>query len=82
MVFYDSGDDSGKMMQETCIKQILRLHILPLLKENPELFLFKNRDSKHGPGKSDPVRKWKEKHGLKHYFNIASSPDLNIIENC
>jgi hypothetical protein len=28
------------------------------------------------------VREWKDKHGLKYYFNVAGSPDLNIAENC
>jgi hypothetical protein len=49
---------------------------------NGGLVLFEDGDSGHGPGKSNPVRDWKEKHGLKHYFNVAGSPDLNIIENC
>jgi hypothetical protein len=51
-----------------------------------DIVLFKDGDSGHGPGtatsKTNPVRDWKEKHGLKHYFNVSNSPDLNIIENC
>lgn len=82
MIFYDSGNANGKMTQKAYIEQILEPHVLPLLKENPDLVLFDDGDSRHGPGKSNPVREWKNKHGLKHYFNVASSPDLNIIENC
>jgi hypothetical protein len=81
-VFYDLGNENGKITQKAYIKQILEPHVLPLLKENPDLVLFKDRDSGHGLGKSNPVRDWKDKHGLKHYFNVAGSPDLNIIKNC
>ena len=28
------------------------------------------------------ARAWKEKHGLKYYFNTPGSPDLSPIENC
>jgi hypothetical protein len=28
------------------------------------------------------AREWKEKHGLKPYFNCPQSPDLSPIENC
>jgi hypothetical protein len=70
------------MTQEVYIKQILKLHVLPLLKENPDLVLFEDGNSKHGPRKSNPVCDWKDKHGLKHYFNVAGSLDLNIIKNC
>ena len=28
------------------------------------------------------VKEWKQAHGLKHYFNVAGSPDLSPIENC
>jgi hypothetical protein len=44
------------MTQEVYIKQILEPHVLPLLKENPDLVLFEDSDSGHGPGKSNPVR--------------------------
>ena len=32
--------------------------------------------------KKIPVCEWKEKNGLKTYFNASNSPDLDIIENC
>ena len=44
--------------------------------------LEEDGDSGHDFNKSNIVRTWKEKHGLKHYFNCASSPDLSLIENC
>jgi len=47
-----------------------------------DFVLFEDGDSGHGPGKANPVRAWKEAHGLQHYFNVSGSPDLNIIENC
>jgi hypothetical protein len=53
-----------------------------LLDEGLDFVLFKDNDSGHGPDKNNPVRAWKDKHRLKHYFNVSNSPDLNIIENC
>ena len=44
--------------------------------------LMEDNDSGHGPGKHNPVRQWKEKHGVQWLFNAPRSPDLNIIENC
>jgi hypothetical protein len=70
------------MMQKAYIKQILELVVKPLLDSSQDLVLFKDGDSGHGSGKENPVRAWKEAHGLKHYFNVSGSPDLNIIKNC
>lgn len=80
--FYDSGNENGKMTQKTYIEQILEPFIKPLLDKGEDIVLFEDGDSGHGPGKNNPVRDWKEKHGLKYYFNVSNSPDLNIIENC
>jgi len=32
--------------------------------------------------KGNIVKEWKQAYGLKHYFNVARSPDLSPIENC
>jgi hypothetical protein len=55
-VFYDLGNENGKITQKAYIKQILEPYVLPLLKENPDLVLFEDGDSGHGPGKSNPVQ--------------------------
>jgi hypothetical protein len=70
------------MTQKAYIKQILEPVVKPLLEQGKDFVLFEDGDSGHGPGKNNPVRDWKESHGLKHYFNVSGSPDLNIIENC
>jgi hypothetical protein len=70
------------MTQKVYIKQSLEPYVLPLLKKNPELVLFEDGNSRHRPRKSNPVREGKEKHGLKHSFNIVGSLDLNIIKYC
>ncbi len=44
--------------------------------------LLEDRDSSYSPKKKNPIQKYKDKHGLKHYFNISNSPNHNIIENC
>jgi hypothetical protein len=80
--FYDSGNQNGKMTHKAYIEQILEPVIKPLLEQGKDFVLFEDRDSGHGTSKNNPVRKWKEQHGLKHYFNVSNSPDLNIIENC
>jgi len=46
--------------------------------------LEEDGDSGHGGGNctaSNMVRKWKEEHHLKPYFNTPGSPDLSPIEN-
>ena len=48
-----------------------------------EFVLEEDRELGHGTGKTrNAVKKWKEDHYLKYYFNCASSPDLAVIENC
>ena len=44
--------------------------------------LEEDGDSSHGPSANNIVRTWKKNHGLEHYFNCHSSPDLAHIENC
>jgi hypothetical protein len=80
--FYDSRNKNGKITQKAYIKQILEPFVKPLLDKGRDIVLFEDRDSGHGPGKKNPVREWKDKHGLKFYFNVSNSLDLNIIENC
>ena len=81
--FYDvSGNKNGKMSQRVYIDQILDSIIKPWLDQGHNFVLEEDGDSGHGPGKSKIVRTWKEEHGLEHYFNCPSSPDLSPIENC
>ena len=70
------------MTHKAYIEQILEPVIKPLLEQGRDFILFEDGDSRHGTGKNNPVRKWKEKHGLKNYFNVSNSLDLNIIKNC
>lgn len=72
------------MTQKAYINQILKVAscLTPYRESGRKFVLFEDGDSGHGPGKNNPARKWKEKHGLKSYFNVSNSPDLNIIENC
>ena len=81
--FYDvSGNKNGKMSQRVYIDQILDPIVKPWLDQGHNFVLEEDGDSGHGPGKSNIVRTWKEEHGLEHYFNCPSSPDLSPIENC
>jgi hypothetical protein len=75
------GNANGKMSQRVYIDQILEPVIKPWLDQEHDFVLEEDGDSGHGPGKSNIVRAWKEKHNLKHYFNCAASPDLSPIEN-
>jgi hypothetical protein len=70
------------MTYKAYIEQILEPVVKPLIEKGKKFVLFEDRDSGHGTGKNNPVRTWKEKHGLKYYFKVSNSPDLNIIENC
>jgi transposase len=55
--------------------------IKPWLQSKRDFVLKEDRDSRHGTGKSNIVRKWKEVNGLESYWNCPASPDLAPIEN-
>jgi hypothetical protein len=76
------GNNNCKMSQEVYISAILEEVVKPWVESGQDFCLEEDGDSGHGPGKSNIVRKWKEDHGVKHYFNCALSPDLSPIENC
>lgn len=81
--FYDvPGNVNGKMSQRVYIDQILEPIVRPWIETHHDFVLEEDGDSGHGPGKSNIVRTWKESHGLEHFFNCSSSPDLSPIENC
>ena len=53
------------------------------LEEGHQFVLEEDNDSGHGPKQMwNPVRLWKEAHGLRHFFSCCKSPDLSPIENC
>ncbi len=74
---YDGGNSNGKMTQKVYLK-LLQEECANWLKEQ---VLEEDGDSSHSSGPNNPVRRWKESHGLKHYFNCAHSPDLSPVEN-
>lgn len=83
--FYQvAGNTNGKMSQQAYIDQILEPIVKPWLNRGGghDFVLEEDGDSGHGLSKKNIVRTWKETHGLEHYFNSASSPDLSFIENC
>ena len=44
--------------------------------------LEEDGDSGHGARGTNIVKTWKEKNGLKHYFNCPGSLDWSPIERC
>jgi hypothetical protein len=81
--FYNvPGNTNGKMSLQVYRDQILEPIVKPWLESGQDFVLEEDGDSGHGTGKSNIVRTWKQKHGLKSYFNCSSSPDLSPIENC
>lgn len=76
------GNTNEKMSQKAYIDQILERMVKPWLERSDDFCLEENDDSGHDSGKNNIVRKWKDNHNLKHYFNCASSFDLSSIENC
>jgi hypothetical protein len=57
--------------------------VKPWIDAGHDFVLEEDGDSGHGPlrAKGNIVVDWKEKHGLKHYFNCPGSPDLAPIED-
>jgi hypothetical protein len=84
IIFYDVLDNSNdKMTHQIYINFILELVVKSWLKRENDFVLEKNDDSGHDTNKTrNAIKKWKENHELKHYFNCASSSDLASIENC
>lgn len=70
------------MTHKVYTESILEPVVKPWLEEGQEFVLEEDGDSGHGTGQANPVRTWKQQHGLKSYFNCAMSPDLAPIEDC
>ena len=83
LVFYDiPGNTNGKMTMAKYV-QILDEYVKPLLIEGCDFILEEDGDSGHEVANNNNiVKRWKQQHGLKSYFNAAQSPDLAVIENC
>jgi hypothetical protein len=75
--FYDSGNSNSKMTHKAYIEQILEPAVKPLLQMGKDFVLFEEGNSGYGTGKKNTVRKWKEDHGLKNYFNVSNSPIIS-----
>ena len=62
-------------------KEILEKVVKQWIDEGRTFVLEEDNDSGHGHSAHNPVRAWKEKHGLNYFFNCPQSPDLSPIEN-
>ncbi|KJZ69604.1 hypothetical protein HIM_10992 [Hirsutella minnesotensis 3608] len=67
LVWYEvSTNTNGKMSQKVYLEKVLEGYVKPeLLEKGVSFILEEDGDSGHGPGKNNPVRAWKEKHGLR-----------------
>ena len=83
LIFYEVPSNSnGKMSQKVYIDFIQESVVKTWLETDPKFVLEEDGDSGHGSGKDNIVRRGKDEHGLKYYFNCPRSPDLSPIENC
>ena len=83
--FYTVPTNTNGKMSLAVYRGILEEMVGPWLARGDSFVLEEDGDSGHGGGNckaSNMVRKWKEEHHLKHYFNTPGSPDLSPIENC
>jgi hypothetical protein len=69
------------MSQEKYRTEILDKVVKTWIDEGRDFILEEDGDSGHGPSRHNPVRTWKEQHGLNYFFNSPASPDLLPIEN-
>ncbi|KAH6865346.1 hypothetical protein B0T10DRAFT_569803 [Thelonectria olida] len=69
------------MAQKVYIEEVLEPYVKKWLDEGRSFVLEEDNDSGYGPSQNNPVRAWKEKHGLNSFFNCPRSPDLSSIEN-
>jgi hypothetical protein len=88
IIFYEvpSATVNGRLSHKEYLNQILEPTVLPWIQRGDDFVLQEDGDPNHGmvppSGRPNPVAQWKEKHGLKHYFNYPHSSDLSVIENC
>ena len=82
IIFYNvPGNNNEKMTHRIYINFIFDSILKSWLKRKNEFVLKKDDDSKHDTNKTrNIVKKWKEDHDLKHFFNCAQSFDLASIE--
>ncbi len=69
------------MSQQVYINQILELIVKRWIQAHQDFVLEEDGDLGHGPGKSNIMRKWKEKNGLESFFHCHNFPDLAPIKN-
>lgn len=83
LYFYEvPGNTNGKISLQTYRDEILEKAVGPWLARGDQFILEEDGDSGYSTGKKNNiVRDWKEKRGLKHFFNTPGSPDLSPIEN-
>ncbi|KAK4099712.1 hypothetical protein N658DRAFT_517214 [Parathielavia hyrcaniae] len=82
LYFYEvPGNTNGKMSMQVYRDEILEKAVGPWLAQGDQFILEEDGDSGHGTGKKNTIRDWKERHGLRHFFNTPGSPDLSPIEN-
>ncbi|KAF5657583.1 kinesin related 1 [Fusarium heterosporum] len=82
LVFYEiPSNKNGKMTQKCYEEEILEKYVKSLIEEGRTFILEEDNDSGHGPKGNNRISRWKEAHGLLHYFNCAQSPDLSPIED-
>ena len=74
------SNNNGKMTQAYYRDHILDGIVKPWMEEGRSFILEEDGDSGHGPRGNNIVKSWKEKNGLRHYFNCPGSPDWPPIE--
>ncbi|KAK4233043.1 hypothetical protein C8A03DRAFT_48281 [Achaetomium macrosporum] len=80
LVWYDSGNDNGKMNLKCYRDSIIEPVVGGWLRQNQFFVLEEDNDSGHGTSKKNIVGAWKERNGLEYFFNCAQSPDFSPIE--
>jgi hypothetical protein len=74
------SNNNGKKTQAYYRDHILEDIVKPWMEEGRSFILEEDGDSGHGPRGNNIVKSWKEKNGLRHYFNCPGSPDWPPIE--
>jgi hypothetical protein len=78
LIFYEMLSNSNrKISQRVYIDSILEPAVKTWLNDGHDFVLKEDEDSGHESGKDNIVRRWKNKHRLKHYFNCPHSPDIS-----
>lgn len=80
LVWYDSGNTSGKMTATCYIDQVLEPVVKPWI-SRMSFVLCEDVDASWTTGVNSPATRWRKENRLPFYYNAKASPDLSPVQS-